>query len=64
MLHSVAHPIPLFMLLLRFTMLASEDVNIGLLLIYPVVDSAHDEASASMWKNFWSFSSKPMNEML
>jgi len=34
------------MLLLQFTMLASEDVNVRLLLVYAVVDSAHGEASA------------------
>jgi len=45
-LHSVAYPIPFLMLLLQFTMLASEDVNVRLLLVYAVVDSAHGEASA------------------
>lgn len=34
------------MLLLQFTMLASEDVNVRLLHIYPVLDSACGEASA------------------
>lgn len=45
-LHSVAYPIPFLLLLLEFTMLASEDVNAILLIIYPVVDSAHGAASA------------------
>lgn len=45
-LHSVAYPIPFLMLLLQFTMLASEDVNVRLLHIYPVLDSARGEASA------------------
>lgn len=44
-LHSVAYPIPFLMLLLQFTMLASEEVNVRLFLIYPMVDSAHGEAS-------------------
>lgn len=37
---------PFFMLLLQFTVLASEDVNVRLLLIYPAVDSTHGRASA------------------
>lgn len=42
----VAYPVLFLMLLLQFTVLASEDVNIRHLLIYPVVDSAHGEAFA------------------
>lgn len=37
------------MLPLQFTVLASEGVNVRLLLIYPVVDSTHGQASAFFW---------------
>lgn len=69
-LHSVAYPIPFLMLLLQFTMLASEEVNVRLFLIYPMVDSAHGEASGffgvflCVWKYFRRFSSKSTNEVL